>query len=128
MELKPVIDSINVTIDNNNNIVTVRPNPGFDINLKDIKTTFFWAVREIKPLKMNAMVVGAQGISFDPDARNFLKSDEFQENINHYALVVSNFGQRLIVDFLFKLQKPLFTYKVFTTEDKAMEWLKSKVS
>ena len=126
MELKSSVDAVSVTIDENK-IVTVRPTAGYSINVNEIKTTFLWAVKEVKPGKMNAMVVGTQGISFDPDARNFLKSDEFQEHIANYAIVVTNFGQRLIADFLFKLQKPLFEYKVFTTEEKALEWLRTKI-
>lgn len=126
MELKSHIDAISVTIDENK-IVTVRPNAGYSINIDEIKTTFLWAVNEVKPDKMNAMVVGSQGISFDPDARDFLKSKEFQNYIANYAIVVANFGQRLLADFLFKIQKPLFNYKVFTSEEKAVEWLLMKI-
>jgi len=125
MELKSKIDAISITIDEDK-IVTVRPTAGYDVNMNDIKTTFFWAVNEVKPHKMNAMVVGSQGISFDPDARDFLKSKEFQENIENYAIVVANFGQRLLADFLFKLQKPLFDFKVFTSEKNAKKWLLNK--
>lgn len=125
MELKPSVEAINVTIDNNK-IVYVRPNAGFNISLNDIQTTFLWAVNEMKPNKFNAMVVGSQGISFDPDARDYLKSEEFQKHIDNYSLIVANFGQQLLVDFLFKLQKPLFEYKVFTSEEKAKQWLLKK--
>lgn len=127
MELKPSVEAINVTIDNNK-IVYVRLNAGFNISLNDIQTTFLWAVNEMKPNKFNAMVVGSQGISFDPDARDYLKSEEFQKHIDNYALIVANFGQQLLVDFLFKLQKPLFEYKVFTSEEKAKQWLLKKGS
>lgn len=127
MELKPSVEAINVTIDNNK-IVYVRLNAGFNISLNDIQTTFLWAVNEMKPNKFNAMVVGSQGISFDPDARDYLKSEEFQKHIDNYSLIVANFGQQLLVDFLFKLQKPLFEYKVFTSEEKAKQWLLKKGS
>lgn len=125
MELKSNVDAISVTIDENK-LVTVRPSAGYNINLEDIKCTYFWAVNELKPKKLNAMVVGSQGITFDPEVRKFLRSKEFQKHIAHYALVVSNMSHRLIVNVLFKIKKPSFDYRVFTSEEKAIEWLLSK--
>lgn len=125
MELKSEVDAISVTIDENK-LVTVRPKAGHDISLEDIQSTFFWAVKNSKTKKLNAMVVGSQGITFDPDARNFLRTEEFQKHIANYALVVSNLAHRLIVNILFKVKRPSFEYKIFTSEKKAIEWLLSK--
>lgn len=122
MELSSEVEAISVTIDENN-LVTVRPTAGVDVTLKDIQTTFFWAVKKLKPKKLNVMVVGSQGITFDPDARDFLRSDDFQKHISLYALVVSNMGHRLIVNLLFNIKRPTFDYKTFTSEEKAKEWL-----
>ena len=122
MELKSAVDAISVSIDDDE-LVTVRPTAGYNIGLEDIQSTFFWAVKELKPKKLNAMIIGSEGISFDPEVRDFVRSKEFQKHFDNHAMVVSNMSHRLIVNVLFKIKKPSFNYKTFTSEEKAREWL-----
>ena len=128
MELKPSTDSINVTIDENN-IVIVRAVPGQDITINDVQSTFYWALKQHRrKQKMDVIIVGAQGISFDAESREFFKSVEFQQHLNHYALVVRNFGHRLFVDLLFKFGKPIMKYKIFTSEAQGLKWIREQQS
>ena len=74
--------------------------------------------------KLDAIIIGSQGISFDAESREFFRSKEFQQHLNHYALVVKNFGHRLFVDLIFKLNKPMMDYKIFTSDEMGLKWLR----
>lgn len=55
-------------------------------------------------------------------------SDKTQSNIKLIeVIVVNSLPQRLIANFLAIFNKPLQPTKKFTSEDKAMKWLKTEI-
>ncbi|MCD6017421.1 MAG: hypothetical protein K0S53_542 [Bacteroidetes bacterium] len=60
---------------------------------------------------------------FLPESRDFSASEEGQKYTMGDALVVSNLGQRILMQFYLKFNKPPKPSKAFDTEAHAVEWL-----
>lgn len=59
------------------------------------------------------------------EARNYLKSDEAFMNVKAVAYKVHSRSSVIIGNFLNTVNKPQFPTKLFTSENKAVSWLKS---
>lgn len=61
----------------------------------------------------------------DPEVRDWAA----ESSGNHYtfvdAIVISNFAQKIIANFYIKFNKPKMPTKIFTSTDKAYEWILS---
>ncbi len=72
---------------------------------------------------------GGEFISVTKDARE--NSVELEKNSLKlaYAIVFKNLGQRILADFYYTVNRPKLPYKVFSSFEKGIEWLKTiKVS
>jgi hypothetical protein len=78
-------------------------------------------ITEGKPYPGIGYVKGIRALT--KDARNYFSSDEATEGVLAGALVIeSNFAAGLI-NFFLKINPPKIPNRVFTTEEKAIEWL-----
>ncbi|MES2568319.1 MAG: hypothetical protein V4565_15705 [Bacteroidota bacterium] len=64
---------------------------------------------------------------FLPESRDFSASPEGQMYTLGDALVVLNLGQRILMQFYLKFNKPPKPSKAFDSEDHGMEWLLSLI-
>jgi hypothetical protein len=71
------------------------------------------------------LMVPGHHTHFLPESRDFSASPEGQMFTMGDALVVSNLGQRILMQFYLKFNRPPKPSKAFDTEDHAIEWLLS---
>lgn len=62
---------------------------------------------------------------FAPESRDFSASAEGMQFTIADAMVVSNLGQKMLVSFYLKFNKPPKPSKAFNTEAQAIDWLLS---
>ena len=71
------------------------------------------------------LMISGSTTHFLPESRDFSASSEGQRFTIADAIVVSNLGQRILVNFYLKFNKPTKPSKAFTTEVQAIDWLLS---
>ena len=73
------------------------------------------------------LIVLGRHASITTEARALL-SDKTRSKIKSIeAIVVNSLAQKIIVNFIVLLNKPLQPTKLFTSEEKALEWLKTEL-
>lgn len=71
------------------------------------------------------LMVPGQSTHFTPESRDFSASPEGQRFTTADAMVVFNLGQRILISFYLKFNKPPKPSQAFNTEEHAIEWLLS---
>lgn len=61
-------------------------------------------------------------------SRELLASKDFQQNTIAKALLVNNFGHRLLGNFYLTVNKPHIRTRLFTDRELALNWLRSELS
>ncbi len=69
------------------------------------------------------LMVPANTTHFVPESRDFSASAEGQKFTIADAMAVTNLGQKILVSFYLRFNKPPRPSKAFGTEMQAMEWL-----
>jgi hypothetical protein len=62
-------------------------------------------------------------VEFTPEAREFARTLS-PTNILAVGVIVRNFAYRLIAEFYYRIHKPSIPYKVFSSPEEAIDWLK----
>jgi hypothetical protein len=65
-------------------------------------------------------------ISFDKDARSFLTSPESSKGVKAAAILSDSSATAIIGNFIIKVNRPEIPVRLFTSKEKAIEWLRSK--
>lgn len=63
--------------------------------------------------------------SVDSEASNYYKTKEPFKGIKCIAMLVDNYASRLVGNLIFTVKKPFVPTSLFTSQKKAMEWLKN---
>lgn len=63
-------------------------------------------------------------VTVTKEAKEYSILVELEQPFLALAILVENLAYQLMADFYFKFYKPKVAYKVFKSEDKAIEWLK----
>ena len=88
------------------------------------KKELFRSYAEISKGEKSLFVFKAQNhVNFTKEAKEFSVRFELKQPFLAIAVVAHNLAYQLIADFYFKFYKPKVQYKVFKSEDKAVEWL-----
>lgn len=66
--------------------------------------------------------------SMEKEARDFFATREGNLGITAGAIVVKSSFTMMMVNFLFQVSRPVIPCKIFTDEQKAMEWLKKYIN
>ena len=75
--------------------------------------------------KVCVLLIGSNYTSIDPEARKFLATPESGMNFTAKAYVVRSLAQRLVVNFLIKVEQPQTPSRFFNDMGSAVEWLKT---
>jgi hypothetical protein len=62
-------------------------------------------------------------VTITKEAKEYSILVELEQPFLAVAILVENFAYQLMADFYFKFYKPKIAYKVFKSQDKAIEWL-----
>lgn len=122
MEIKQALVSKNEA-----NIVFIRLKEKYFIDVEDIK--------EINKAKNKLVGESCHSVIFIPsitssiskEAREFSAQPIIFKNAICKAIVAKNMAHRLIGNFFIKMQNPPVPMKLFNSEEKAVQWVKTKI-
>lgn len=101
--------------------------PGSETTEADV-----WEIIEIEKKlidgKKRPVFVDNRGVkSITREARDLLAGDEYKDIPLAVAALVGSPVSKVIINFYISISKPIFPTKMFTSESKAIEWLKGFV-
>ena len=105
-------------------ILRITHAPGSRVRAADVRGILAQA-RELFDGKALVLVDIRSVGSVDREARAVLGSDEFAERTLAQALLVETLVSRAIGNFMLGLNRTPYPTRMFTSEDKALAWLKS---
>jgi hypothetical protein len=97
-----------------------------EIELEDIKEMIACATQLLENKKNKNLIIAGKDSQITSEAQKFMQSDE--ANINHpmaEAIVINSLAQRIIGNFYLSIISAKRPSKLFTSTEKAIEWLKS---
>lgn len=110
------------------NIARWQTLPGAAETLDSIRegTLALWQICGKRPAPLLVDIGGSRSIS--KDARTFLEGTEAAETVLAVALLVSSPVSRVIGNFMSHINHPQRPLQLFSSEDKALEWLRGFMS
>lgn len=100
---------------------------GCDINLIDLTE-----IRNINLKLTNGkpyvvLLDAGEYTSITTEAREISATENFSKNLIAKAFVISSIPQRIVGNFYIKVNKPFASTKLFTSKEKAIEWLNDEL-
>jgi hypothetical protein len=103
-------------------------NPGVHLEVNDmlaIKKSN-QAISEGAPYSV--LVTSGHLSSISNEARTLTASNEFAEGTVAKALLINSIGHRIVGNFYLTVNKPVLPTQIFTEREKALDWLRQKLS
>ena len=101
-----VLDGVTIDIDDTvDNLLVIKQLSGGKPRLKLVDMRVSWKIKK--------------------EAREFLLSEDMPERTIARAVLVKSLSNKLMLNFLIKLNKPQSPLKIFTSEEEAATWLDS---
>lgn len=75
-----------------------------------------------------ALIKSMNKIEIDKSARSFFKSEESSQGLTAIALMSTNSYSLIMMNFMIRLYRPSIPIKMFTNQEKAIEWLSNFTS
>jgi hypothetical protein len=83
------------------------------------------ALQEITGAEKHPILISFESyVTITKEAKEYSVLIELDQPFLAVAILVENLAYQLMADFYFKFYKPKVAYKVFKSEEKALEWLK----
>jgi len=115
-------ENISVSI-REDGIVLVKVAANFEIDVPHVKKVVN-AIEELgKGDKFPLLIVSGEFTLPTPEARTYIASPESDPYAKAEAYVVKSFSQKLVGNVFLSFNKPARPTKIFTSEEKAIEWL-----
>lgn len=106
-------------------IVLVSINTDEDVEVKDV-IEIVSAIEEIgKGKKFPLLIKTLKYTLPSPEARAYIATVESDPFASAEAYVIQSFSQKLVGNMYIKFNKPARPTRIFTSEEKAVEWLKA---
>lgn len=104
-------------------LVTIKTNE--DVEIKDVVEVVS-ALEEIgKGKKFPLLIVSPKYTLPSPEARAYIATAESDPFACAEAYVIQSFSQKLVGNIYISFNKPARPTRIFTSEEKAIEWLKT---
>lgn len=106
-------------------ILHVKMLGGMIIDIEDAADNFLVARHLTKGKAILKLVDARKVFKIKKEARAFVERENNSDKHIAKAIVVGSFISRYLNQFFFNLQNPKFPVKIFTSEEEALNWLKS---
>jgi hypothetical protein len=104
----------------------IRLNENAEIDIPEVDENY-QAAYELTQFEKHVVLVDATAhINITKEARERLGSPEYQKSIVAQAIVVNSLANRIIGNFMIRMNKALSTAKLFSDETSARKWLKKQ--
>lgn len=102
--------------------------PGAEVTIEDVKAYVRIPVELIKEEKLLNLTDMREVKSITREARDYLVGEEATKITKACALLVNSPLSKIIGNIFLGLNKPVYPAKIFTSEEKALEWLRGFVN
>lgn len=109
----------------NENILRVELKDGVEIDRKDSEAIFETRRKVMGDRDYYVLLVHGKHSSVTNDTRKMAAEPQFALYRKAFAIVVNSLAQRLIGNFYIKFDMPPSPTRLFTDEQKAIQWIKS---
>lgn len=93
------------------------------VNLKKAKQIIEDRLSYTNGINYPSIVRSMNKIEIQKDARSFFKSEESSKGLSAVALISTNSYSLIMMNFMLRLYRPSIPLKMFTDEQKAIEWI-----
>ncbi len=108
------------------NIMLFETNQNSEIELDDIKEMISLAFKILEKRKNKNLIIAGKYSLISSEAQKYMNTKEADiNNPTAEAIVITSLSQRIIGNFYLSLISSKRPSKLFTSVDKAIEWLKS---
>lgn len=110
------------------NIMCVEYKPNLSISLIDAERIVSERLLYYQDLNVPVLIRNAKVKKIEKDAREFLfEKEKGLKNVKAVAIVCSNIVTKMLATFIFHHHKPAIPHRMFTDEQKAINWLKQYI-
>lgn len=106
-------------------ILRIKILEGADITLENIKKNFEVYKQLLGDRKALLMIDSLAKYTFSKEARIYAASNQTGLNRVAVAHVIGSFANRWLISIYIRFNKPVVPTKMFSSEEKAINWLKS---
>ena len=107
-------------------ILYIKILPKSEITLEDIKEQFKIASKLVNNKRI-PFLIDSRGVkSMERASRKFIQ-EESKEIVSKLAILIGSYISRLIGNLFIGINKSSYPTKIFTLEDKAIQWLKGHI-
>lgn len=92
----------------------------------DVARAMFEYLQEINLIPFKTMVITEEDVLILPSAREWMSDPSRVSRSSADAFVVDSLPKRLIINFYIKHNKPTVPSRTFSSEEKALAWLRSQ--
>lgn len=99
--------------------------PNSEVDVKEHQTNHDALIELIGKEQKYPLLIDADAfINVTPEARKLVRELESIVPISARAMIITSLGQRILVSFYIKIQKPLVPTKIFNNYEDGIQWLK----
>lgn len=109
------------------NLVFYKIKENTVIELKDSVEMYEETLHLMQGKRYAALVDARATTSLTPEAREWSANDELHQQLIAQAIVVTSLANRLIGNFIIRFHKPKAPTRLFSSVEKAKEWLHEKI-
>lgn len=122
------IEHISATIRlRENGIVFFKLKEDAVVDLEEAKEIYNITMALTRGEKYSSLVDARATISLSKEAREWSAKPELHINLIAQAIIVSSLANRIIANFIIKFNRAKAPMRLFSTEEKALEWLNDQI-
>ena len=98
---------------------------GVDMELADVKESHLAATNLAAGKRMLKLVDARVQFTISKEARVYGANNETPENNIARAVITESLANKIVINFFIKFYKPKSPFKMFSTENDALDWLRT---
>lgn len=98
------------------------------IELEDSKKMYEETLRLMNGKKYAALIDARAETSLTKEAREWSQDHTLHKDLIAQAIIVTSLANRIVGNFIIKFHKPVAPTRLFSSREKALEWLHEKIA
>lgn len=106
-------------------IIVISIKDGSHMELEDMLKEHRFVLSKQEYLPMRVLVKPGKNTSISKEVREYVNRPDAKKLVYCQAILVDNLAHKIIADFMMRLYRTPGAFKVFSDEDRAIEWVKN---
>jgi len=99
---------------------------GLKLTLDDVQNIVKERLVLLEGKALPVLIIDAGVVSMDKSARDFLSSEDGISGLKAAAIIENSLFSKMLINFFLKLTTPKLHVKAFSSQDEALNWLKTQ--